>query len=91
MADCKVLGNLLHILKVEERIEASFIFIRKRKYGIIILRKNSNYEAIIKSFINLSHRLKKSWLNQVSCVIVWEKQQSSIPEPFYKATCANLL
>lgn len=91
MADCKVLGDFLHILKVEERIEASFIFRRKRKYGIIMLRENSKYAAIIKSFINLSHRLVKSWSNQVRCVIVWEKWQSFISKPFYKATCANLL
>jgi len=38
MADCKVLGDFLHILKVEERIEASFILRRERKYGIITLR-----------------------------------------------------
>lgn len=31
MADCKVLGDFLHILKVEERVEASFILTRKRK------------------------------------------------------------
>lgn len=31
MADCKVLGDFLHILKVEERIEASFILRREKK------------------------------------------------------------
>lgn len=73
MADCKVLGDFLHILKVEERIEASFILRRKRKYGIIMLRGNSNFAGIIKSFINLSCRAMKSWFNQVSYVIAWEK------------------
>lgn len=97
MADCKVLGNFLHILKVEERIEASFILRRKRKYGIIMLRENSKFSTTIKLFINLSCRLMKSWFNQVSYVIAWEKWQSFISEeerpvkPCYKATCTNLL
>lgn len=39
MADCKVLGDFLHILKVEEGIEASFILGRKRKYEIIMLKE----------------------------------------------------
>lgn len=94
MADCKVLGDLLHILKVEERIEASFIL--KRKYRIIMLSGNSEFAAI-KSFINLSCRLMISWFNQVSCVIAWVKWQSFISKeerpkkPCYKATCANWL
>lgn len=39
VADCKVLGDFLHILKVEERIETSFILGRKRKYEIIMLKE----------------------------------------------------
>lgn len=39
MADCKVLGDFLHVLKVEERIEASFILGKKRKWQIIMLKE----------------------------------------------------
>lgn len=96
MADRKALGDFLHVLKIEERIEASFILRRKRKYGIIMLRGNNKFAAIVKTFINLSCRLMGRCFSQVSYVIAWEKCQSFISKeerpvkPCYKATCANL-
>lgn len=56
MANCKVLSDFLHILKVEQRIEASFILKRKRKHGIFVLGGNlfnSKSASIIKAFISL--------------------------------------
>lgn len=58
MANCKVLGDFLHILKVEERIEASFVLRMKRKHEIILLRLNgpfiSKSASIMKSFVNVT-------------------------------------
>lgn len=95
MADCKALGDFLHVLEVEERIEASFILRRKRKYGMITLRGNNQFAAAVKPFINLCCRLTGSCLSRVSYVTAREECQSFTSKeeravtPSYKATCAN--
>lgn len=58
MADCKVLGDFLHILEVEQRIETCFILGRERKYEIIMLKEIRSLQ-LQKVFINLSCRLMK--------------------------------